>query len=329
MFPATPSSSTWHGRRGYPALASWGSRRRNRRHMTGGTGRSVGTPWGASCSPRAWSRAEAGSEGAGARAGGVEGSRSRSRKRRWPPEWWRTGSIFLPGGVQESAGSTVSGTSRLEATGPGGFEVLEGACPGPTDLEGRTGRRPQGGWSRVDLEGGAAGSRGPWGRVASPASWGRGHASRGGARSPGEGADLQELGRVSGGGASLPGRKEESGRAELRTGTQKSLSFTSPFLSGFLGTRSRGRSVWEPHASLPLLNLALPCFHLGRGQAGRISPAPSPTPTQTMPAVAPEPPYPQAPSRIFRVSTSAGNGRQTSATLGSAVQPSCTPKLPT
>lgn len=221
MFPATPSSSTWHGRRGYPALASWGSRRRNRRHMTGGTGRSVGTPRGASCSPRAWSRAEAGSEGAGARAGGVEGSRSRSRKRRWPPEWWRTGSIFLPGGVQESAGSTVSGTSRLEATGPGGFEVLEGACPGPGDLEGRTGRRPQGGWSRVDLEGGAAGSRGPWRRVASPASWGRGHASRGGARSPGVGADLQELGRVSGGGASLPGRKEESGRAELRTDSEE------------------------------------------------------------------------------------------------------------
>lgn len=107
MFPATPSSSTWHGRRVapegvrlQPALVSWGSRWRNRRHMTGGTGRSVGAPLGPSRSPRAWSRAAAGPGGAGARVRGGEGS-SRTRRRRW---WWpkrrRGGCILFPGDDQ-------------------------------------------------------------------------------------------------------------------------------------------------------------------------------------------------------------------------------------
>lgn len=43
--------------------------------------------------------------------------------------------------------------------------------------------------------------------------------------------------------------------AELRTGTQKSLSFIRPFRSGFLGTGSQNRLVWEPYASLSLLNI--------------------------------------------------------------------------
>lgn len=105
MFPATPSSSTWHGRRGRPTLASWGSRRRNRRHMTGGTGRSVGTLRGSSGSPRTWSRAAAGPKDAGAGARVVEGSKS--RRRRWSQKRWQTGSIFLEGGVQDSQRSPL------------------------------------------------------------------------------------------------------------------------------------------------------------------------------------------------------------------------------
>lgn len=132
MFPATPSSSTWHGRRGYPVLASRGSRRRNRRHMTGGTGRGVGMARGTSCSPRAWSRTVAAEpKGAGARARGVEGSRNRSRKRRGQPGRRRTGSIFLPGGVQESAGSTASGTGGLVDAGPGGLCSPRGGVSEP------------------------------------------------------------------------------------------------------------------------------------------------------------------------------------------------------
>lgn len=213
MFPATPSSSTWHGRRGYPVLASRGSRRRNRRHMTGGTGRGVGMARGTSCSPRAWSRTVAAEpEGAGARAGGVEGSRNRSRKR-WQPGRRRTGSIFLPGGVQESQrGPLRPGPVGWWPQVRGGFAVLEGACPNPTVLEGRSGRRSQGGWSRVNLEGRAAGGRGSLEKNlilhfrVGPASWEQGLASKGGASSPSLGADLQALGGVSRGGVSLPGR---------------------------------------------------------------------------------------------------------------------------
>lgn len=76
--------------------------------------------------------------------------------------------------TRESAGSTASGTSGLVAAGPGAFAVLKGACPNPTVLEGRTWRRSQGGWSRVDLEGRAAGGRGPWRRISSGIlGWGR------------------------------------------------------------------------------------------------------------------------------------------------------------
>lgn len=111
MFPATPSSSMWHGlrvvpwgvRRG-PTLASWGSRWRKRRHMTGGTGRGVGAPRCASGSPRAWSRVAAGPGGAGARAGGGEGSsRARRRKRTRRPGRRHGDGIFLAGGGRTSA----------------------------------------------------------------------------------------------------------------------------------------------------------------------------------------------------------------------------------
>jgi hypothetical protein len=68
---------------------------------------------------------------------------------------------------RESAEPTASGASGLVTLGRGCFEVLEGACLDPTDPEGRTGRQSQGGWSRIDLKGGAAGSQSPWRRVAS------------------------------------------------------------------------------------------------------------------------------------------------------------------
>lgn len=111
MFPATPSSSRWHGRRVAPGgvrrrfvLDSWGSRRRNRCHMMGGTGRGVGASRGASRSPRAWSRAAAGPGGAGARAGGGEGSSTaRRRKRTRRPGPRRGGGIFFAGGDQTSS----------------------------------------------------------------------------------------------------------------------------------------------------------------------------------------------------------------------------------
>lgn len=138
MFPATPSSSMWHGlrvvpwgvRRG-PTLASWGSRWRKRRHMTGGTGRGVGAPRCASGSPRAWSREAAGPGGAGARAGGGDGSsRVRRRKRTRRPGRRQGDGIFLAGSCRTSAqgppdtpdlqpggGAEVSGGARTEVWG--------------------------------------------------------------------------------------------------------------------------------------------------------------------------------------------------------------------
>lgn len=44
---------------------------------------------------------------------------------------------------RESAESTASRTSGLVTEGRGCFEVLEGACPDPTDPEGRTGLGPK------------------------------------------------------------------------------------------------------------------------------------------------------------------------------------------
>ena len=146
MFPATPSSSTWHGRRVAPrgvlrgpALASWWSRRRNRRHMTGGTGRDLGAPRGTSGNPRAWSRAAAGPGGAGARAGGDEGSSMASRRRRTRrPGRRHSGGIFVTGGGRASAqGLLGSGTCGLGA-GPGSLER-----PGPGQGLGGRGRDPE------------------------------------------------------------------------------------------------------------------------------------------------------------------------------------------
>lgn len=106
---------------------------------------------------------------------------------------------------RESAEPTA--TSRLVTVGRGCLEVLEGACLDPTDPEGRTGRRSQGGWSRIDLKGGAAGRRSPWRRVAS-CILGRGHrpggeamrrkagpGHQGGSRPPGTGSSLQGRGQ--------------------------------------------------------------------------------------------------------------------------------------
>lgn len=51
--------------------------------------------------------------------------------------------------------------------------------------------------------------------------------------------------------------------AALRTGTQKSLSFTRPFRNGFLVTRSQNRLVWEPHCfPLPVEYLPFLTFYL-------------------------------------------------------------------
>lgn len=88
------------------------------------------------------------------------------------------------GGALEAFSSQVEyksqrGPLRPEPVGwwtqvRGGFAVLEGACPNPTVLESRSGRRSQGGWSRVDLEGRAAGGWGPWRRISSCIlGWGR------------------------------------------------------------------------------------------------------------------------------------------------------------
>lgn len=81
-------------------------------------------------------------------------------------------------------------TSGLVTVGRGCFEVLEGACPDPTDPESRTGRRSQGGWSRIDLKGGAAGSQSPWRKVAS-CILGRSHRPGGEAMPPKAGSGLQ------------------------------------------------------------------------------------------------------------------------------------------
>lgn len=150
MFPATPSSSTWHGlrvvpwgvRRG-PTLASWGSRWRKRRHMTGGTGRGVGAPRCTLGSQRAWSRAAAGPGGAGARAGGGEGSsRARRRKRTRRPGRRRGGGIFLAGGGRTSA-QGPPGTLDLQAGG--GAEVAGRAW---TEVWGWAGSGSRGTWPR-------------------------------------------------------------------------------------------------------------------------------------------------------------------------------------
>lgn len=146
MFPATPSSSTWHGRKVAPggilrgsALASWWSRRRNRRHMTGGTGRDSGAPRGTSGNPRAWSRAAAGPGGAGAQAGGDEGNSRASRRRRTRRLGRRhRGGIFLTGSGRASAqGLSGSLTCGLGA-GPGSLE-RSGLGQGP----GGCGRDPE------------------------------------------------------------------------------------------------------------------------------------------------------------------------------------------
>lgn len=84
---------------------------------------------------------------------------------------------------RESAEPTVPGASGLVSVGRGCFEVLEGACLDPADPEGRTGRRSQSGWLRIDLKGGVAGSRSPWRRVAS-CILGRGYRPRGEAMPP-------------------------------------------------------------------------------------------------------------------------------------------------
>lgn len=91
----------------------------------------------------------------------------------------------------------MSRTSRLVTVGRECFEVLEGACPDPTDPEGRTARRSQGGWSRVDLKGGAAGSQSPWRRVAS-CILGRGHRPGDEAMPPKAGPGLQGWEQTSG-----------------------------------------------------------------------------------------------------------------------------------
>lgn len=136
MFPATPSSSTWHGRRVAPggvhrsfALASWGSRRRNRRHMRGGTGLGFGAPWGASRSPRAWSRAAAGPGAMRARPGsGAGSSRARRRGRTWWPGRCSDGSILLAG----SGGTSAQGSGSGRGQGPGGSGRGPDAGQGPT-----------------------------------------------------------------------------------------------------------------------------------------------------------------------------------------------------
>lgn len=84
----------------------------------------------------------------------------------------------------------MSGTRGLMTVGRGCVEVLEGACLDPTDPEGRTGRRSQGGWSRIDLKGGAAGSRSPWRRGTS-CILGRGYRPGGEAIPPKAGPGLQ------------------------------------------------------------------------------------------------------------------------------------------
>lgn len=101
--------------------------------------------------------------------------------------------------------------------------------------------------------------------------------------------------------------------AELRTGTQKSLSFIRPFRSGFLGTGSQNRLVWEPYASLSPLNIfpsptsssVGPLFFPGRVPAKQRCEVCSLSPTQTIPAAvlcACHTPPKKTPFRIFRIS---------------------------
>lgn len=208
MFPATPSSSTWHGRWMAPGdvrrglvLASCGSRRRKRRHMTGGTGRDFGAPWGVSRSPRAWSRAAAAPGAAGARAGSGEGS-SRARRRR---TWWSgrrsDGGMFLAGGSRTSARGFVAGRGQGMR---GVAKVLK------QDWD-----RPGGG-----VRGEGSGS---W-------EW------------PRPGRDKTGRGQGRREGQNLPWVRSGAGVGLGRQGgyrrVQKRLSFTRPFLSGFLGART-------------------------------------------------------------------------------------------
>lgn len=87
----------------------------------GGTDRGFGAPWGASRSPRAWSREAAGPGAAGARARKGEGSSRAKRRRRtrWPGRR-SNGGIFLTGGGRRSARGPGLGWVRV----PGGVAGL-------------------------------------------------------------------------------------------------------------------------------------------------------------------------------------------------------------
>lgn len=267
MFPATPSSSTWHGRRAAaggvllePALASWWSRRRNKRHMTGGTGRDVGASRGASDNPRARSREAAGPGAAGARARDGEGSSRASRSRRARRQG--EGIFFAGGGpasVQELLGSRTcglgAGKGSQERRGAG-----QGLGPGGRGRD-----------SEAEL-----------GLIQGARSRGYGAGVRGVARAGERGQEAEldrarvrgQLGKQHGWSPGAWLGMAGSWAAGPGRGVQKRLSLTRPFFSGFLRARTGP------------VNLGTPCPRAAPRPAflARHSSLPSPQGQKTLPS---------------------------------------------